>query len=112
MSDTRDPASLVDNSLVKSIADQLPRIPDEVFVAEFLAWWDEHGQLCRSGGGDYERTFAFEAWRYLYPRIAELMGVLEMAERSLKFEGRQDSTAYSVICTFLDSHRQQGNDQS
>ena len=29
----------------------------------FEAWWEEHGQLCRAGGGDYEKTFAFRAWQ-------------------------------------------------
>lgn len=29
---------------------------------EFEKWWQEHGQFCRAGGGDYEKTFAFRAW--------------------------------------------------
>lgn len=29
----------------------------------FEAWWVEHGQYCRAGGGDYEKTFAFRAWQ-------------------------------------------------
>jgi hypothetical protein len=29
---------------------------------EFEEWWDKHGQFCRAGGGDYEKTFAFHAW--------------------------------------------------
>ncbi|WP_430293044.1 hypothetical protein [Pseudomonas sp. B1-22] len=44
-------------------------VPDAVFEAEFMTWWEEHGQYCRSGGGDYERTFAFQAWRHLYPQL-------------------------------------------
>lgn len=28
----------------------------------FEAWWKSHGQFCRAGGGDYEKTFAFRAW--------------------------------------------------
>ncbi|MFK8398120.1 hypothetical protein M2D07_006365 [Pseudomonas sp. BGr12] len=44
-------------------------VPDDVFEAEFMTWWEEDGQYCRSGGGDYERTFAFQAWRHLYPQL-------------------------------------------
>jgi len=44
-------------------------VPDAVFEAEFMTWWEEHGQYCRSGGGDHERTFAFQAWRHLYPQL-------------------------------------------
>jgi hypothetical protein len=29
---------------------------------QFEAWWENHGQLCRAGGGDYEKTFAFRAY--------------------------------------------------
>lgn len=46
-------------------------VPDKVFQDEFLVWWEDHGQFCRSGGGDYERTFAFQAWRHLYPMLMQ-----------------------------------------
>lgn len=29
---------------------------------DFEVWWQEHGQFSRAGGGDYEKTFAFNAW--------------------------------------------------
>lgn len=29
---------------------------------EFDGWWSKHGQFCRAGGGDYEKTFAYHAW--------------------------------------------------
>jgi hypothetical protein len=29
---------------------------------DFEEWWEKHGQFCRAGGGDYEKTFAFKAW--------------------------------------------------
>lgn len=32
-------------------------------MQEFEEWWQERGQFCRAGGGDYEKTFAFAAWR-------------------------------------------------
>lgn len=30
---------------------------------EFEAWWESEGQFCRSGGGDYEKSFALAAWQ-------------------------------------------------
>ena len=27
----------------------------------FEAWWEEHGQYGRAGGGEYEKTFAYNA---------------------------------------------------
>ena len=32
---------------------------------EFEDWWAKRGSLVRSGGGDYEKSFAYEAFRYL-----------------------------------------------
>ena len=29
----------------------------------FEAWWQEHGQYCRAGSGEYEKTFAYRAWQ-------------------------------------------------
>ena len=34
---------------------------DQTEIA-FEAWWQAHGQYCRAGGGDYEKTFAYRAW--------------------------------------------------
>lgn len=31
--------------------------------ADFETWWEQHGQFCRAGGGDYEKTFAYRAWQ-------------------------------------------------
>lgn len=44
-------------------------VPDEAFETEFADWWERDGKYCRAGGGDYERTFAFQAWRHLYPQL-------------------------------------------
>ena len=30
--------------------------------APFEAWWEQHGQFHRAGGGAYEKTFAWHAW--------------------------------------------------
>lgn len=32
-------------------------------LEDFNRWWNKHGQFCRAGGGSYERTFAYEAWK-------------------------------------------------
>lgn len=40
---------------------------------EFELWWQQHGQYCRAGGGDYEKTFAFRAWEAALNRAIELM---------------------------------------
>lgn len=29
---------------------------------DFEAWWESDGQFLRSGGGQYEKTFAYHAW--------------------------------------------------
>jgi len=50
-------------------------VPDKVFQDEFQAWWEDHGQYCRAGGGDYERTFAFQAWRHLYPMLMQARAI-------------------------------------
>lgn len=31
-------------------------------LERFEAWWQAHGQYCRAGGGEYEKTFSFRAW--------------------------------------------------
>lgn len=31
--------------------------------AAFEQWWNDHGQYCRAGGGEYEKTFAYRAWQ-------------------------------------------------
>jgi hypothetical protein len=46
-------------------------VPDSVFQDEFQVWWEDEGQYVRSGGGTYERFFAFQAWRHLYPMLMQ-----------------------------------------
>ncbi len=71
----------------KAEAPQVERVPDEAFEAEFMTWWEEHGQYCRSGGGDYERTFAFQAWRHLYPKLMQARADVErICEKVRSFE--------------------------
>lgn len=40
-----------------------PQVIDKVDAADFEQWWQSDGQFSRAGGGDYEKTFAFNAWR-------------------------------------------------
>lgn len=40
----------------------MKQLTDEVRDAQFEAWWEKSGQFCRSGGGAYEKTFAYTAW--------------------------------------------------
>lgn len=35
---------------------------NDLHLAAFEKWWDDHGKFCRAGGGDYERTFAYRAY--------------------------------------------------
>lgn len=37
------------------------KIPKKV-KKRFNKWWEKHGQFMRAGGGQYEITFAYEAW--------------------------------------------------
>lgn len=30
---------------------------------QFEAWWESEGQFVRAGGGNYEKTFAYQAWQ-------------------------------------------------
>lgn len=43
---------------------------DQQRRAEFDAWWDEFGQYGRAGGGGYEKTFAYAAWKAQADRAA------------------------------------------
>ena len=36
---------------------------EQVQGDDFEQWWVRHGQFSRAGGGDYEKTFAYNAWR-------------------------------------------------
>ena len=40
-----------------------PATPERTMREAFEAWWETHGQFCRAGGGDYEKTFAYRAYQ-------------------------------------------------
>jgi hypothetical protein len=31
---------------------------------EFETWWEKYGQYCRSGGGEYEKSFSYATWEH------------------------------------------------
>ena len=39
----------------------------------FDEWWQAHGQYCRAGGGEYEKTFAFRAWEAATSRCTAIV---------------------------------------
>lgn len=43
----------------------MEKIANEEWENSFHLWWESHGQFCRAGGGDYEKTFAYRAWEYV-----------------------------------------------
>jgi len=43
----------------------------------FESWWESEGQYCRAGGGEYEKTFAYNAWVSQSERIRVLREALE-----------------------------------
>ncbi|WP_425327891.1 hypothetical protein [Pseudomonas nitroreducens] len=80
-------AAMPPKDIVSRLESTGAHIPDAVFEAEFMTWWEEHGQYCRSGGGDYERTFAFQAWRHLYPKLMQARSDVErICEKVRSFE--------------------------
>jgi len=108
-----------------SADDSLTPVPDELFAAEFSAWWEQHGQFCRSGGGEYERTFAFEAWRHLYPKLMKLQkvaaeqqpapdvaGLVEALESLLRHAKKMGRTSalYDKARAALAAQRKQGGE--
>jgi len=51
---------------------------------EFEEWWAEHGQFCRAGGGDYEKAFAYHAWRRLADKLERTTAALSEAREALE----------------------------
>lgn len=43
---------------------------------DFESWWEKHGQYGRAGGGQYEKTFAYNAWREQAERVRVLREAL------------------------------------
>ena len=65
-------AAEVDRMMAATPSEDGPEmVDDDAFHDEFAAWWESDGQYVRAGGGGYERSFAFEAWRHLIPKLAQ-----------------------------------------
>lgn len=52
-------------------------------MPDFESWWEEHGQYGRAGGGEYEKTFAYNAWTSQAERIRVLREALDVARNGL-----------------------------
>ena len=44
---------------------------------DFEKWWESDGQYCRSGGGSYEKTFAYRAYEAAIARANEHFACLD-----------------------------------
>ncbi len=42
------------------------------FEPAFEEWWESDGQYCRSGGGSYEKTFAYRAYEAALADVTRL----------------------------------------
>lgn len=61
--------------------------------AAFESWWEAHGQYGRAGGGEYEKTFAYNAWRAAvamerekWESLCRAQGFLYMIEKRAKMK--------------------------
>jgi hypothetical protein len=61
-----------DRGAKATVSDTTTSRPEDDFMAAFEAWWNDHGQFCRAGGGDYEKTFAFRAAEFATARATAL----------------------------------------
>ena len=50
----------------QAVGERLP-LTDE----DFETWWQQEGQFGRAGGGDYEKTFAFNSWNAAIKALKE-----------------------------------------
>lgn len=53
----------------------------------FDEWWSRNGQFCRSGGGDYEKTFAYHAWQEASKVMRERCAAIVQANADACHEG-------------------------
>jgi len=66
---------------------------DEAMRAAFEAWWETNGQFGRAGGGEYEKTFAFNAWQ------AATLAERERAAKVCDELDRIDRPSYEITAT-------------
>lgn len=48
--------------------------------SEFATWWEDHGQYIRAGGGNYEKSFAYGAYRDALEMVAKMNTTAAPAE--------------------------------
>lgn len=84
-------------------------------IREFEEWWESDGKYCRAGGGDYERTFAHEAWQAASATLAQQPAAVAQepvawgafqcsGKRAGKLYGHADTEAM-IEAYILDVHR-------
>ena len=61
--------------------EQREKLINEIYPS-FNKWWDEHGKYSRAGGGEYKRTFAWNAWLWVHERVHNRMSLLDKMERA------------------------------
>ena len=74
----------------------------------FEAWWEAHGQFCRAGGGDYEKTFAFRAWEAA-EQAERIACELRIAKTQVLIEGNHEYTALKVQQMMMDAVSMRSN---
>jgi hypothetical protein len=56
------PLPAAPGSPASTVADEGAKDDWKPWERDFEAWWENHGQYCRAGGGQYEKTFAYHAY--------------------------------------------------
>ena len=69
----------------------------------FEAWWEAHGQFCRAGGGDYEKTFAYRAFEYAETSATKRHAELCRKERVYwKLQGQKDTGDFELCAVLIE----------
>jgi hypothetical protein len=69
----------------------------------FEAWWEAHGQFCRAGGGDYEKTLAYRAFEYAETSATKRHAELCRKERVYwKLQGQKDTGDFELCAVLIE----------
>lgn len=76
--------------------------PTDKVRKEFETWWGKKGLLLRSGGGDYDKTFAYRTWQA--SRTAALNEAIEIASTPENYHGKtsQPRSANQILNKLLE----------
>jgi len=77
-------------------------------LERFEAWWQTHGQYCRAGGGEYEKTFAFRAWEAAQSE-ERVAAELRCAKTPVLIDGHHEYTALKVQALMMDAVSKRSN---